>query len=56
MRTHLESKFLLRTFHPIGVGIWGTVTYNRKEEQVLASEERVKESKCNLDEEVPLGQ
>ena len=56
MKTHLESKFLLRTFHPIGVGIWRIVTYTRKKEQVLGGEERVKEAKFNLDEEVPLGQ
>lgn len=56
MKTHLESKFLLRTFHPIGVGIWTIVTNTRKKEQVLDGEEWVKEAKFNLDKEVPLGQ
>lgn len=56
MKAHLESKFLLRTFHPIGVGIWRIVTNTRKKEQVLDGEEWVKEAKFNLDKEVPLGQ
>lgn len=55
MKTHLESKFLLRTFHPIGARIWRIVTYIRKKEQVLGGEERVKRAKYNLDKEVSLG-